>query len=338
MLESHLPILKRLSPFAALNEADLEPIVAQGSFKTLDRGSMLFKRSSSDTHSHWLLSGRLNLINDAFENRVFTESDSQSYGAVDEFDPHRVSAVCEQTCVIFSLPKTVQEKITTLLESAAEAADQDTANSQWMERLLRTPLFEFIPAANIQQLFKIFESVSAIKGEVILKQGDPGDYFYVIKSGALTVSIESQQGVQQVAELTAGQTFGQDALVSDLPRNATVTATTACKLARISEPDFEQLLMTPVIGMVKKEELDALAAAEGAPITIIDIRVNEESKPLNDVASISIPFIELRDHLNELPKDVIYVVQGPSSPKIGMVGAYLLNENGFIAYVLEQHS
>ena len=78
MLESHLPILKRLSPFAALNEADLEPIVAQGSFKTLDRGSMLFKRSSSDTHSHWLLSGRLNLINDAFENRVFTESDSQS--------------------------------------------------------------------------------------------------------------------------------------------------------------------------------------------------------------------------------------------------------------------
>lgn len=138
MLESHLPILKRLSPFAALNEADLEPIVAQGSFKTLDRGSMLFKRSSSDTHSHWLLSGRLNLINDAFENRVFTESDSQSYGAVDEFDPHRVSAVCEQTCVIFSLPKTVQEKITTLLESAAEAADQDTANSQWMERLLRT--------------------------------------------------------------------------------------------------------------------------------------------------------------------------------------------------------
>jgi hypothetical protein len=93
MLESHLPILKRLSPFAALNETDLEPIVAQGSFKTLDRGSMLFKRSSSDTHSHWLLSGRLNLINDAFENRVFTESDSQSYGAVDEFDPHRVSAV-----------------------------------------------------------------------------------------------------------------------------------------------------------------------------------------------------------------------------------------------------
>ena len=59
---------------------------------------------------------------------------------------------------------------------------------------------------------------------------------------------------------------------------------------------------------------------------------------LNDVASISIPFIQLRDHLNELPKDVIYVVQGPSSPKIGMVGAYLLNENGFIAYVLEQHS
>ena len=40
---------------------------------------------------------------------------------------------------------------------------------------------------------------------------------------------------------------------------------------------------------------------------------------------------------NETDLETI-VVQGPSSPKIGMVGAYLLNENGFIAYVLEQHS
>jgi hypothetical protein len=41
--------------------------------------------------------------------------------------------------------------------------------------------------------------------------------------------------------------------------------------------------------------------------------------------------------LNETDLETI-VVQGPSSPKIGMVGAYLLNENGIIAYVLEQQS
>jgi len=333
MLETDLLVLKRLGPFSALGDADLETIAQKGRFRTLARGDLLFKRSSHDPDSHWLLTGRLNLVNDAFENRSFTESDSQNYGPVDDFNPHKVSAVCEQECLLFSLPKSAQETIETFLESAAKTAEVAPDDGQWMERLLRTPLFEFIPPTHIQALFKRFESTSAAKGDVIVKQGDPGDYFYVIKSGTVAVEIKSDAGMQQVAILSAGQCFGQDALISDLPRNATVTATHACQFARISEADFEDLLLAPVIGVVKREEFDALSKAEEAPVKLIDIRVDGESTSTED-STISIPFLELRNHLTDLSRSNVYVVQGPSAKKISLLGAYLLNEHGFTAYVL----
>ena len=334
MDDSQLRILKGLSPFSALSDADFTKIAARGEIKHQPAGALIFKRFSHDADSHWLLTGRLNLVNDAFENRAFTETDSQTYGAVDDFQPHTVSAVCEEPCAVFTLPKSVQGEIETLLEAAASTAENSLSTGNWMERLLSTPLFEFIPPTNIQALFKRFKTRQVTSGEIIIKQGDPGDFFYMIKTGAVSVHVEMNGKVNQVAKLTAGQSFGQDALVSDLPRNATVMATAPCELGMLTEADFEDLLLNPVIEVITPAEIEESVRVHGTQVQILNLYQPDEPQPEAIEDELAIPFMALRNHIHELSTEIVYAVRGPASPKINLLGAYLLNEAGHTAYVL----
>ncbi|MDG1112830.1 MAG: cyclic nucleotide-binding domain-containing protein [Pseudomonadales bacterium] len=334
MDDSQLKILKGLSPFSALSDANFIKIAARGEIKSQPAGALLFKRFSNDADSHWLLTGQLNLVNDAFENRAFTESDSQTYGAVDDFQPHTVSAVCETPCAVFTLSKTVQSEIETLLEAAASTAENSLSIGNWMERLLSTPLFEFIPPTNIQELFKRFKTRQVTSGEIIIKQGEPGDYFYMIKTGSVSVHVEMNGKVNQVAKLTAGQSFGQDALVSDLPRNATIMATAPCELGMLTEADFEDLLLSPVIEVITPAEIEEAVRVQGTQVQILNLYQPDDLQPEAAAEELAIPFMALRNHIHEFSKEIVYVVRGPASPKINLLGAYLLNEAGHTAYVL----
>ncbi len=76
-------------------------------------------------------------------------------------------------------------------------------------------------------------------GTVLVREGDPGDRFYVLLSGVAGVSQESlgQRGI-----LRAGEFFGEVALVMNVPRTATVTAMTPCVVASCDQAAFDELL------------------------------------------------------------------------------------------------
>ena len=158
----------------------------------------------------------------------------------------------------------------------------------------------------------------------------------MIKTGSVSVHIAINGKVNQVAKLTAGQSFGQDALVSDMPRNATVMATTPCQLGMLTEADFEDLLLNPVIETITPAEIEEAVRVQGTEVKILNLYQSDESQPESSGEEISIPFMELRNHIHELSKEVIYAVRGPASPKINLLGAYLLNEGGHTAYVLTE--
>jgi CRP-like cAMP-binding protein len=77
-------------------------------------------------------------------------------------------------------------------------------------------------------------------GEVIIRQGDSGDRFYVIDAGTVAVDVD---GVFR-RELAAGEFFGEVALLTDSPRTATITAKTDVKLFSLSKEDFKETLAT----------------------------------------------------------------------------------------------
>ena len=203
-----------------------------------------------------------------------------------------------------------------------------------MSALLSTPLFEFIPPKNIQSLFKHFEQVDHQKGDIVIRQNDPGDYFYAIRSGRVKVVLEKDGANILMAELGIGDTFGQDALVSDDLRNATVTTLSACTLMRLAEPEFEELLMEPVIEYVDQSDIEEISKLTGAKPVIIDLRPLDNSNQSKYPGSINIPLLLLRKNITQLSKDNVFIMVGQRTPKIAELGAYLMNERGFTAYVL----
>jgi len=79
---------------------------------------------------------------------------------------------------------------------------------------------------------------------VIIRQGDPGDLFYLIRSGAVEVRVHDGNQEKKVAELSEGQYFGEAALLTDEPRNATVIAKEKSVFYALEKMNFRAVLET----------------------------------------------------------------------------------------------
>jgi MFS family permease len=121
--------------------------------------------------------------------------------------------------------------------------------------LLRTiPLFKPLPAPAIDQLASHLISLQATAGEAIVRQGEPGDRFYVIASGEVEVLVDGRsKGV-----FGPGDHFGEIALLRDVPRTATVKARADTELYALERDEF----LSAVTGhAASAEAADAIVAS-----------------------------------------------------------------------------
>src|SRR5690606_26744720 len=135
----------------------------------------------------------------------------------------------------------------------------------WMTTLLQTKAFHRIPPANIQAIFMRMQRFSCRAGDVVIKQGDEGDFFYVIVSGKCIVTRETplnKEGIK-LAELGVGDTFGEEALIAEAKRNATVTMLTDGVLMRLNKQDFRDLMNEPLLQWVSYEQANEIIARGG---------------------------------------------------------------------------
>ncbi|HSY63559.1 MAG TPA: cyclic nucleotide-binding domain-containing protein [Terriglobales bacterium] len=79
-------------------------------------------------------------------------------------------------------------------------------------------------------------------GEVVFRQGEEGDCAYFIHEGEFAVVREENGAENVIARLSNGQYFGEMALISDAPRNATVRAVTPAKVAILGKANFLTML------------------------------------------------------------------------------------------------
>jgi len=107
--------------------------------------------------------------------------------------------------------------------------------------LLRAvPLFADLDARSIQAIALLAREREARPGEVLMREGEPGDEFVVIVEG--TVHVE--QAGEPLRSLLAGDFLGEVALVEHAPRTATATCVTACRLLTLGHFEFDRLLAT----------------------------------------------------------------------------------------------
>ncbi|MFL5826334.1 MAG: cyclic nucleotide-binding domain-containing protein, partial [Thermoleophilaceae bacterium] len=123
-----------------------------------------------------------------------------------------------------------------------------------VELLRSARLFAPLPEATIEHLARRLVRVEQQPGEVVIRQGEPGDRYYLIQSGELDADVDGQHA----RRMGPGAGFGEIALLRDVPRTATVTAVTECVLYALERDEF----IPAVTGSAPATaEADALASA-----------------------------------------------------------------------------
>jgi MFS family permease len=106
--------------------------------------------------------------------------------------------------------------------------------TEQLELLRGNPIFAALPAGTLEQLAEALAEVRVGTGEEVVRQGEPGDRFYLVEDGTLDVVIDGRPAQQ----LGPGDSFGEIALLRNVPRTATVSASTDATLYALERGEF----------------------------------------------------------------------------------------------------
>jgi rhodanese-related sulfurtransferase len=195
----------------------------------------------------------------------------------------------------------------------------------WIRKMRHIMAFKSMPPANIKRLLERMESVPVRKGEQIIEQGEPGEYYYVLTEGKARVT-----RTVELATLEAGRSFGEEALLSGSKRNASVTMETDGMVMRLSKEDFNELLKEPMLERISPGDA-RLRVAAGAKW--LDVRHAKEYHHSHLPDAINIPLHELRLRFDELDKLTSYICYCGTGRR-SSAAAFLLTQKGFKVCVL----
>jgi CRP-like cAMP-binding protein/rhodanese-related sulfurtransferase len=329
--------LKAFSPIDSLKKDNLAALVKKTKVRDAQPGEALFREGDAEKRTVYVLTGTVDL-------REGTQTSSRITGGTDDARnplspklPRRHTAIATSSVEYITIDSDLLDVMLTWDQTGsyevAELRGEVGGGDDWMTTLLQTKAFHKIPPANIQAIFMRLQQVNCKAGDVVIKQGDEGDFFYVITRGKCVVTRETplnKEGIR-LAELQVGDTFGEEALISEAKRNATVTMETDGSLMRLGKDDFRTLLNEPMLDWVDVAGAEKVIQDGGQ---WLDVRLPSEFEAYHNEGAINVPLYFIRLKLKTLDSSVKYVVCCDTGRR-SSAGAFILNERGFQTYVLK---
>lgn len=338
--------LRNSIPLNSLSDNNLASLAQDSKIVSLGKGKVVFKEGDSDTLSIYILEGAIELDSKATgaKRTISADSDEASY-ALAQLRPRQYTG--KTTCKSrVALIDSLQIDRYLTMDHITENWDTDDISAdgmevdemffevdgEWMMDMMRGSVFDKLPASSMNEIFSRLESVPVKAGEVIIKQGEAGDYYYIIKSGKFNISRKMSDGkVHVLATMKDGDIFGEEALLSNAPRNANVISMEEGELMRLSKADFDDLLKEPLVASLPIQNAEA-EIKSGA--ILIDVRTMLEFKNGALKVAKNIPLNELRRTLPKLDTDKKYLLCCLTSGR-SQVAAFIMNQRGFDAHYLE---
>jgi CRP-like cAMP-binding protein len=334
----NLAILKTFSPLDGLKAENLHALARKIQIREMAGGRTLFKEGDSEKKTFYLVNGSVELRADDKLVGTIRSGSPEARAALAPGLPRKFTARASDDIEYIMIDSDLLDVLLTWdqtgqYEVAELQSDGLDVTGDWMTTLLQTKAFHRIPPANIQAIFMRMQRINYKERDVVIKQGTEGDYFYVVVSGKCVVTRETplnKEGIK-LAELGPGDSFGEEALIAEAKRNATVTMATDGTLMRLGKADFQTLLNEPLLQWVDHEKAKEIVAHGGK---WLDVRLPSEFQNFRIDGAVNIPLYFIRLKLNALDKNIPYVVCCDTGRR-SSAAAYILSERGFEAYVLK---
>lgn len=336
-------LIRQIIPINELSPQIQNEVINKAKIIKLRKGTFAFKQGDRDEYSFYLLEGEIELhANEQQHNVIVAGSDRARY-AMAQLQPRQFSAKAKTKVVILQIVRDALDKLMVLQEKEQAdsndlGADMEVAEMEfgeidadedvdWMTRMLQSELFSRMPTANIHGLFALLETVEFKTGDEVIKQDEPGEDYFIIQEGRCQVSRQPSSGGKNIklAELKAGDSFGEEALISEMTRNATVSMLTDGIIMKLSKDNFVELVKKPTLQSVTYDE--ALKLVEAGKAIWLDVRFKNEHEASTIEGSLNIPLNMLRmqaDKLDQAKRYIAFCDTGGRSS----TGAFLLAGHG----------
>jgi CRP-like cAMP-binding protein len=247
-------------PLESLDDTALQELGNLVEISTFPKESQIFNFGDADEEFIYLIEGEVALTSKDGDVKTIHAKDDQARYPLANLKPRQFKGVIRSDqAVVMSVDGQTLERMLAWgnmpsgADGMIEISEGDsyestvTQDMDWTLALLRTKAFLQLPSSNIEKLFDSFEPVPVREGEMVIKFGEPGDYYYIIQEGSCKVTRPTARGEIKLAELHKFDSFGEDALIADEPRNATITMLSDGLLLRLSKEKFSTLLKAPLV-------------------------------------------------------------------------------------------
>lgn len=325
--------LRSLTPLNVLSEQQWRELRSQLIPQPLLAGQLLFRLGDQARLTYYLLAGELVLQSADGQQQLLQAGSEASCHTLSPSLPrlHEVRAVTDAS--VLALDSATLNRLVTwrlAYQDLLLELGQGETDIEWLERLLENPLFAKVPPSNVRAMLERLQRIELPAGSTVLREGDAGDCCYFLNSGRAEVIRGADSAKQVLAELDIGACFGEEALLADSPRNATVTMLEAGVVLRLDRQDFFSLLKAPVVDEVSLGEASRLLAG-GAQW--LDVRLQSEYERAHALQSLNMPLQLLRLKARLLDKERTYLCYCDSG-KRSASAVFLLSQLGFSAYAL----
>ncbi|MBU0622700.1 MAG: cyclic nucleotide-binding domain-containing protein [Gammaproteobacteria bacterium] len=338
--------LAALEPISSFSPARLRELLDYCHVENVEQGRDPFKDRPLQGQSVYLLRGELE-VEYVDGNRVVIRSDSEwARHPIGKRQPEiRSAQVLSPQAQLLRVADDLLDRIVTwdqfvyhddvrpmAVRDGSETAVKRLLNSGMFsaENLSNSP-FAHLPSANIGKLLNRIEAIAVWDKDVIIREGDEGDYYYLIESGRAQVTRLVGGANLVLADLKTGDVFGEEALISDTKRNATVTMKSNGVLLRLKKQDFLELLQEPLLHRISYRDAKQ-KVAEGA--VWLDVRHPPEYRYDKLPGAINVPLNDIRNAVGVLNKMTPYIAYCQSGRR-SAAAAFILAQAGYNVYVLE---
>ncbi|OGS74701.1 MAG: hypothetical protein A2063_08350 [Gallionellales bacterium GWA2_60_142] len=342
-------VLAGLEPISTFGPARLRELLDYCRVETVPEGSDPFRTHGLEGQSVYLVDGEIELVYQD-GNRVVVDARSEwAKHPLGKRQPDIVAARALRESQLLRVDDELLDRMVTLdqisrhenVHAASQQAEGNAEVPSNLRHLLNSRMFNadqlrngplaHVPMANIGTLLQRFEAVVVWAGDVIIREGDEGDFYYLIDSGRAEV-VRHVGGVDVLlAELKAGDVFGEEALVSGARRNATITMKTNGVLLRLGRPDFLALMQEPLLHRIGYEQA-CRAVAEGA--AWIDVRHPSEYRYDKLPGAMNVPLNDVRNAIGVLDSSKKYIAYCQSGRR-SAAAAFILAQAGYDIQVLD---
>jgi rhodanese-related sulfurtransferase len=338
-------VLAALEPISTFSPARLRELLDYCHMDNVAQGADPFKDHPPHGQSVYLLRGDLE-VDYKDGNRVVIRAGSEwARHPIGKRQPEILAARAQSNVQLLRVDDDLLDRMVTwdqfayhddikpmALKAGSESAVKRLLNSGMFsaENLSNSP-FAHLPSANIGKLLNCIEAIAVWEKDVIIREGEEGDYYYLIESGRAQVTRLVGGANLVLAELKSGDVFGEEALISDSKRNATVTMKNNGVLLRLKKQDFLKLMQEPLLHRISYQDAKQKVAQGGV---WLDVRHPPEYRYDKLVGAINVPLNDIRNAIGVLSKQATYIAYCQSGRR-SAAAAFILAQAGYEVYVLE---